>query len=74
MSDANLDLIADNVDLAIRLAPAPSGDLISSRLMATRYHVCASPDYLARVGAPAGPADLAGHGCLLLTLPDFRTR
>ncbi len=41
-TDATLDIAANSIDLAIRLAPAPKGDLISTRLMTTRYLVCAS--------------------------------
>lgn len=43
-SDQNVDLGGEGIDLAIRLAPAPKGDLISTRLKTTRDHVCAAPD------------------------------
>lgn len=69
LSDANVDLLADGVDLAVRLAPAPDGDFITTRLYRTRYLVCASPDYLDRVGAPPTPQDLAHHDCLRMTRP-----
>jgi DNA-binding transcriptional LysR family regulator len=55
-TDANLDLVADRIDLAVRLAPIVEGDLIVSKLMDTRYRVVASPAYLAshrRLGDPA---------------------
>ncbi len=73
LSDQNVDLVATQVDLAIRLAPAPKGDLISTRLRSTRYRVVAAPAYLSRHGAPAQPQDLTGHACLRMTLPDYRT-
>ncbi len=73
-TDANLDLTAGGIDLAVRLASAPSGDLISTRLRATRYLVCAAPDYLARHGPIARPEDLADHACLRFALPEFRSR
>jgi DNA-binding transcriptional LysR family regulator len=73
-TDANLDLLANGIDLAIRLAAAPEGDLISTRLMRTRYHVCASPDYLARHGPIEAPEALAERTCLRFALPDYRTR
>ena len=74
LSDANLDLIGEALDLAIRLAPAPQGDLISTRLMRTRYRVVAAPAYLAREGALTSAAELSQRDCLLTTLPDYRTR
>jgi DNA-binding transcriptional LysR family regulator len=73
-TDANLDLIAERVDLAIRLAPAIEGDLIATRLMQTRYHVVASPDYLAGAAPLKTPQHLRDHQCLLLALRPFRTR
>lgn len=68
-ADANLDLLAEGIDLAIRLAPAPQGDLISTRLRRTSYHVCAAPEYLDRVGRPADPQELRRHDCLRMPLP-----
>ena len=72
-TDANLDLVAERIDLAIRLAPAIEGDLIAVKLMSTRYHVVASPDYLQRAPPLKTPADLARHRCLLLALRAFRS-
>jgi DNA-binding transcriptional LysR family regulator len=74
LSDSNLDLVADRIDLAIRLGAGMTGDLIVSKLMDTRYHVCASPDYLQREGALPAPEDLAQRDCLLFALPGFRSR
>ncbi len=72
-TDARLDLVADRVDLAVRLGPEMAGDLVAAKLRATRYRVVASPDYL-RAAPLATPADLAGRSCLLLDLPAFRER
>lgn len=74
LTDANLDLVADRIDLAIRLGPSLRADVVATRLLATRYRVVASPAYLARRGRPAAPSDLAAHHCLLLSLPDHRSR
>ncbi|WP_417686087.1 LysR family transcriptional regulator [Roseibium sp.] len=73
-SDANIDLLAESVDLAVRLAPAPAGDLISTRLLQTRYRVCASPDYLETHGPIETPSDLERIPCLRPALPGFRSR
>jgi DNA-binding transcriptional LysR family regulator len=73
-TDANLDLVADRIDLAVRLAPAVEGDVIATRLMDTRYRVVAAPAYLARHPAPVQPRDLRDHRVLLFTLRPFRTR
>ena len=73
-TDATLDIAANAIDLAVRLAPAPTGDLISTRLMRTRYVVCASPGYLTAQGPITAPEDLSAHNCLRFALPEYRTR
>jgi DNA-binding transcriptional LysR family regulator len=74
LTDTNLDLVADRIDLAIRLAPSYQGDVIGTKLFPTRYRVVASPDYLARDGAPETPRDLSARSCLLFPLRNFRER
>ncbi len=73
LTDAVVDIAAERIDLALRLAVRPSGDLIATRLMDTRYRVVASPAYLDRAGSLDDPSDLAGRRCLLLTLPGYRS-
>lgn len=73
-TDANLDISASAIDLAVRLAPAPTGDLISTHLATTRYLVCASPAYIDAHGPIEEPKDLSGRDCLRFALPEFRTR
>jgi DNA-binding transcriptional LysR family regulator len=72
LTDANLDLVREGIGLAIRLAPAPKGDLVSTRLMRTRYHLCASPAYLKGRDRPGTPGGLAAHDCLQMPLARFR--
>ncbi|MBI1340796.1 LysR family transcriptional regulator [bacterium] len=74
LTDRNLDLVADRIDIAIRLGPSYSADVIGARLFPTRYRVVAAPGWVARHGPLASPAELSGHDCLLFSFPDFRTR
>lgn len=64
-TDDILDLVASGIDLAVRLAPAVSGDVVATRLVATRYRVVASPAFLRSVHPIARPAGLAAVDCLL---------
>jgi DNA-binding transcriptional LysR family regulator len=73
-TDANLDLVADRIDLGVRLAPAVEGDVVAARLMDTRYRVVASSGYLAGAAPLQRPADLDRHRVLMFTLRPFRTR
>ena len=74
MTDAVIDLLAERIDVAVRLGRLPDSRFIAQRLMPTRYRVCAAPQYLARHGRPRRPADLAAHDCVLFPLPGFRSR
>lgn len=72
-TDANLDLAAEGVDLAIRLAPRPEGDYVTAKLRDTRYRVVAAPDF-ATAAKITRPADVSDHDCLCFRLPGFRSQ
>lgn len=65
-TDDELDPLADNVDLVIRLTEHPPPGLAGRRLGSVRWLLCASEAYLSARGAPAGPLDLAAHDCIYL--------
>jgi DNA-binding transcriptional LysR family regulator len=74
LSDTNLDLVGERVDLAVRLGPNFDSSLVGVKLCDTRYRVCASRGYLKNCKPLRQPQDLAAHRCLLFALPEFRTR
>jgi DNA-binding transcriptional LysR family regulator len=78
LTDANADLVSEGIDLAIRLGPSRDSALIGVKLIDTRYRLCASQAYLAksrRLKLPLKtPNDLEAHDCLLLNLPEYRSR
>ncbi|MEM9872603.1 MAG: LysR family transcriptional regulator [Pseudomonadota bacterium] len=61
LSDGFVDLVAEEFDLAIRGGILPDSDYIARLLVPVTPLVCASPDYLARHGAPQSVKDLNGH-------------
>jgi DNA-binding transcriptional LysR family regulator len=65
MNDRFVDLVEEGFDVAVRIAALQDSSLIARLVAPIRLVVCASPDYLARRGAPARPDDLADHECLL---------
>lgn len=73
MSDVQVDLVRDGIDLAVRLAPAVEANLVTARLMPTRYRVVAAPAWL-EAHQMAAPADLAVCDALRFTLAGFRDR
>jgi DNA-binding transcriptional LysR family regulator len=64
LSDRVVDLIEEGVDVAIRIGSAGSDSVVARRLGETLVVPCASPEYLARHGAPRTPEELAAHNCL----------
>jgi len=59
--DRIIDLVRGRFDLAIRIGQLPDSGLIARRLCEDPRVVCASPDYIARRGAPNELADLVEH-------------
>jgi DNA-binding transcriptional LysR family regulator len=72
-TDANVDLVSERIDVAVRLAPVVEGDLIAAKLIDTRYRVVASPPYLASHAPLETPSDLLDHRVLLFNLRPYRT-
>lgn len=53
------DLLRDEVDVAVRILPAPPENLVARKLGEVRYVACAAMEYACRHGMPQRPADLA---------------
>ena len=62
--DEKRDLIAERIDVALRVGSLPDSTLVARKLGQTRMLLCAAPAYLARKGTPRTPADLAAHDWL----------
>jgi DNA-binding transcriptional LysR family regulator len=74
LTDAVVDLLAERIDVAVRLGLMADSTLIAQHLMPTHYVVCASPMYLKKAGKLQAPKDLVNHNCLLFPLAGFRSR
>ena len=71
LNDRRIDLVAEGVDLAVRIGRLADSTLIARRLFDARTVVCGSPGYLQQHGVPKTPEDLADHNCLVYAnLPD----
>lgn len=66
VTDRDVDLIDDCVDIAIRVTDTPAPGLVARPLTEVRHVLCATPTYLAAHGVPTHPDDLATHDCLYL--------
>lgn len=67
LTDNFVDLLEVGADVAVRVGELEDSSLIARRLAPNRRVLCASPGYLAGVGAPERPQDLADHNCLVYT-------
>jgi DNA-binding transcriptional LysR family regulator len=59
LSDRNLHLIDDRIDVAVRIGALADSALTSTRVGAVRRVVCGSPAYFAAQGVPKRPEDLS---------------
>ena len=60
-----LDLIAENIDVAIRLGELQDSSVVARRLGTSVYYLVAAPEYLRTRSRPAEPADLKSHDCVM---------
>lgn len=61
-NDRQVDLLAEDIDVAIRISrQLEDSSLIARRLWTSRAVLCASPAYLRAHGAPTTPEELALH-------------
>ncbi|MDB5971142.1 MAG: LysR family transcriptional regulator [Hydrocarboniphaga sp.] len=61
ISDRNVELVEEGVDLAIRIGNLAHSGLIARRIGETKLALCGSPEYLASAGVPSHPRDLVNH-------------
>jgi DNA-binding transcriptional LysR family regulator len=65
VEDRLTDLVAEQIDVAVRVAHMEDSTLIARKLADNPRVLVAAPSYLQRAGTPTTPADLARHECLL---------
>lgn len=71
--DEHVDIIEQQIDLAIRFGSKPKGEFTTRRLVPRQFSVCASPAYLEKHNKPTNPRDLENMDCLLFPMPGYRS-
>ncbi|MDP1867609.1 MAG: LysR family transcriptional regulator [Bradyrhizobium sp.] len=69
VSDHQVDLVAEQVDVAIRSGALGDSTLVARKITEAKRLICVSPLYLEKHGSPRVPADLLRHNCLTLPGP-----
>ncbi len=64
LTDRFIDPLEEGADVTVRIGALTDSSLIARRIAPARMILAASPDYIARHGAPQTPADLVDHRCL----------
>lgn len=67
MTDDQVDIVGQGIDVAIRIARLRENNLIARRLADNPRCLCVAPGYAARHGLPLRMAELAAHACLAPT-------
>ncbi|MBF0285103.1 MAG: LysR family transcriptional regulator [Magnetococcales bacterium] len=58
LNDRFVDLIEEGFDVAVRIGRLADSPLMARKLAVVRVAACAAPEYLARHGLPASPAEI----------------
>lgn len=66
LTDEVVDLHAQSIDVAVRIAPLADTSLIARKLCDNPLLLCAAPSYLDQFGSPTSPDMLSAHQCLVL--------
>ncbi|MDC0609745.1 LysR substrate-binding domain-containing protein [Vibrio sp.] len=66
LTDDVLDIVSENIDVAIRIGELADSRLVASRLMNNKRVLCASPHYISRFGQPKSLEELENHNCIVL--------
>ncbi|MDB6015147.1 MAG: LysR family transcriptional regulator [Gammaproteobacteria bacterium] len=67
LTDRNLSLVEDQIDMAVRIGELADNSQIATRVGSVRRVVCGSPAYFATHGVPQTPEELVRHVCITFT-------
>lgn len=65
MDDRNIDLLSENIDLALRLGALADSSLTARKLATAQRYLVASPAYVNARGVPKKPVDLLNHDAIV---------
>jgi len=64
-TDVVQDMVEERLDLVIRVGELTDSSYVAVPLAKIRMILCATPEYLARFGAPQTPGELLNHNCII---------
>ncbi|QDO96764.1 LysR family transcriptional regulator [Ferrovibrio terrae] len=66
LTDTIVDLLEENIDLAIRMGELTDSSLRARRLVANQRLICGAPAYFRKRGQPQQLSDLEQHDCIAI--------
>jgi DNA-binding transcriptional LysR family regulator len=66
ITNSFLDLVAENVDVAIRFGELRDSTVVATRIGVSARYVVVTPEYMRDRKLPVSPQDLSQFGCILL--------
>ncbi|WP_018971966.1 LysR family transcriptional regulator [Rudaea cellulosilytica] len=73
LSDRNLHLFDEDVDMAVRIGVLPNSRMRATRIGSMDTLTCATPELLATHGKPKHPSDMERLPCVVFTAPTTAT-
>jgi DNA-binding transcriptional LysR family regulator len=73
MTNVFLDLVAENLDVAIRIGELEDSSVVATRIGKSIRYVVAAPEYLKGRKLPVEPEDLERHDCVMLNARNNET-
>lgn len=64
LEDRFVDMVAENIDISVRIGYLPDSSLIARKLGDLEWVLCATPEYLKNAPPLTTPMDLINHRCL----------
>jgi DNA-binding transcriptional LysR family regulator len=72
ITNAYLNLVAENIDVAIRFGELRDSSVVAARLGKSVRYVVAAADYLKGRKLPAEPGELKGYECVLFNAKNYK--
>ena len=74
LESRSVDLVAEAVDVAVRMGPLPDSNMVAVKLGEIRRYLCAAPAYIKRRGTPSSIDHITDHEMICMPGPDGRAR
>jgi DNA-binding transcriptional LysR family regulator len=73
ITNAYLDLAAENIDVAIRIGPLKDSSIVAAKLGKIVRYVVATADYLGGRRLPTEPEELKAYDCVMFNAKNYET-